>query len=88
MLFIDHNEDLNPIDEKPKFIKAISNNSDTSKSMKSSFRKKKAEKKSILDNKKMSLGLKNEDSEYSSEGEEDLCLWEIEPYSKIFYPVD
>ena len=87
MLFIDHNEDLNPIDEKPKFIKAVSNNSDTSKSNKNSFRKKK-DNKAILDKKKMSLGLRNEDFESSNEGEEDLCLCEIEPQGKLFYPKD
>lgn len=80
MLFIDNNEELNPIEERSRFSRIIIKDSETSKASNANKKKPKLKKKQIkTDNKRFSLGLQNEEVEYSEAGDEDLCLCEVEP---------
>lgn len=85
MLFIDNNDEVNPVVEKPKLARLCSNDSEVSKVNKSSKFKNqpKATEKQIKV--KESLGLKKDDLEYSIDGEEDVCICEIEPIPNYFY---
>ena len=84
MLFIDHNENVNPIEFKEEISKEDTQDKrfDSLNSVKFATRNY---KKDPLNKNKVSLGLKKEDLETSESGEEDLWVWEIESIPN-FYP--
>jgi hypothetical protein len=80
MLFIDNKDEINLAGERNKFSRFIIKDSETSMASKTNKKKSKLRKTQIrADNKRFSLGLQNEEVEYSEAGDEDLCLCEVEP---------
>ena len=85
LLFIDNNDEVNPVVDKPKLARVFSKDSDVSKVSKSSKFKKQPKVDDKQIKVKESLGLKKDDLDYSIDGEEDLCICEIEPMPNYFY---
>jgi hypothetical protein len=82
MLFF---EEVNSIGEKSKFTQKVIKDCDNSNTSKASKKKSKFKKKRMrTDRMASSLGLKNEEIDYSEEEDDDLCLCEIEPMSGYF----
>jgi hypothetical protein len=83
MLFF---EEVNSIGEKSKFTQKVIKDCDNSNNSKASKKKSKFKKRQIRTNRKSSsLGLQNEEIDYSDEGyDDDLCLCEVEPMSGYF----
>ena len=86
MLFIDHNEEINPIETQSKFDKGEVKDEKLNAFYHSPNIETSKFKLATINKNKISLGLKKEDLEISDDRDEDLCIWEIESTANFFYP--